>query len=500
MAKVKRKNRTSRFRKIFIVLSLLFILLTIPLAVIYVKDTTPKDSRSQAAEIAVSSLNTQIESNFSGGRTAENTFLLTQRKEQMETLAVTNPTLFLQNVYSSSQRNRFPENQRALIEEQAEISGDLMVVIKDNFEDQISEKELLIKNENGFYSLKTTAEIPEEQAIPGKKVSVNGYRLNNIVVANSSSVNLTGEAVQPLASGIGNFLVVPINFKDDRSRPYTRDEIRSNLFGERNSGKKYYQDVTENRYIFGGSIIPWQESEIRSESVCDNVNPMANYAYTKFDLSKYHGVIFVFPKMKDCDWIGAAGMADGIHFVFLSHFNLGTIAHEWGHVLGLQHSDLSKCMSAGCKSKEYGDLSDVMGFKFANFNGPHIISLGIMKASGVKLFTGNGDYTLNKVNGKNVPQVLRIDEAGTARDIYVEFRGSNSLYSSRVPYSINEGALIYRWDGQWHSRTTLIDISSGDGNPDNLVLRDGRSVSIGPVQIKQLSHDNNSVKLRVERR
>jgi len=502
MVKVAKKSNRFSFRKILIVITLLFILLTIPIVVIYVIDKNPKESRSHASEIEVASFNSQIESNIASGETSRNTFLLTQRKEQMEYLAATNPQAFLQNTYDSSRRDRFPDNQKAFIEEQAQISGRLVEAYKDNFKDKKYKKVYFIQNNEGTFGLKTPLELSEDEAKSGRNVSASGYKVSNLIVAPNESVSITGEALSVASSkDIDDYLVMPVNFIGDRSRPYSQGEIGNKFFGSSNtSGAQYFKRVTGNRYVFNGTVMPWQESNIKRSSVCDNADQLIKYAESKVNINNYYGVIFVFPKIKDCDWLGMGTMDGNPRIIWINEFDLDTIAHELGHNIGLDHAALMQCVLSGCKTDSYGDMSDLMGYILGNINSPHRMGLGIMVADGVKEFKSNGTFTLHKLSGGSTPQVLLVNDPGSDKDIYVEFRGGDSPYSTKTTYNVDSGVLIYRWDGKKSSKTYLMDITPGDNNWDNLILKDGKSYSIGPVKIKQISHDSNSAKIRVEKR
>lgn len=476
----------------------------LPFFIIVSTNNQKQETRSSASDLTIDSLNTEALENNRSGKSIINQAILERRKVQMEELAYSNPSEFLNKAMNVDIRNSFPEDQQNLIEETQDISGKLLIYHSDNLKDDIAKQGYLIQNNQRTYKFIPTSEISEEFAHSGNSITVKGYKLDNIVVASDQNVNIQQDNPSISSLDTKRYLVLPVNFTDDRSRPYTLEQIVNRLFGEDNSLRKYYQDQSNGKIFITGVVYPWNKLDFSKSTVCDHGDKLIDFAQNRYGdhLNTYKGVIFVFPNLETCYWAGMSTFGGSPSFSWINNFDLATYSHEIGHSLGINHASLAKCKDETCKYNEYGDKSDTMGYNTASLNAIHLFSLNVLDNSKIKSISEDGVYSLNKLGNKNGPQVLLIlnNYLDPYDNVYLEYRAEKGQYGSRTPYPLSNGILIYRWNGKHDGNTRLIDTTPGDGSRNNLVLQDGDKFNIGNVTIKQISHTSNYAMIEITKK
>ena len=472
--------------------SLTIILLITPLIVLSSISREKKETRSQAQEISIESLNTKILLNNKTGKKGENKSLLEQRKKQMLKLAKENPREFLSKAIIKETRESFPQDQKALIEEKASLSGELVSYHSDDFDKKVSKKGYMIRTKDIIYGLNIADDSPDKILEAGI-VALDPYVLDNQLVAESGNITYQTTFEPSGALGVIPFMVIPINFINDRSRPYTISQIRRTFFGENNSLSEYYSKLSNGRSRIIGDVHSWVELDnVRKGEICEDAGRNQALSETRriYDAESYRGVIFVFPP-QECNWAGIATVGGYPSWSFIDRLEMRTISHEIGHNLNLVHANLVRCHQGGCREFQYGDKSDTMGDSFAGMNNSHLRALRFLRNSSIREFTSNGRYRVYKQGSGSYPQSIKFDIPSDPWDIYIEYRGRKAGYDENVPYPLGAGILIYEWDGHpWHE-TKLIDITPLDNNPNNLVVRDGQSERLTGITVRQISHDGD---------
>lgn len=483
-----------------IILSSVLLLLLLPFVIFTATSSQKQETRTQAADISIDSLNTQVlENNRIGGLGGANRLLLEQRRTLMEKLAYDNPQEFLNKVMAPEVRNSFSEDQKGLIEESVNISGNLIVSHTDNFKESIAKTSYQIQTDNSIISIGFDESPSEEEIENVGKISLTGYKIGKRVVGQIQNMIIL-ETKQATAAQIKRQYVVvfPINFTDDRSKPYSIQEIDNIFFGQTDSAKKYFKDLSSGDIILEGQVMNWRELSFKKDKICNDESKILA-AYYAFEQLAYLGIpydiiAFVHPHL-DCGYGGWGTIGANPGIAFINDFNSGVIVHELGHNFGINHANLQRCIYGGCGDIEYGDESDAMGSRLAGMNNSHLRSLGLLANSTVSEFSGNKTYTIYKQGSAYLPQSIKFDMPNDAWDLYFEYRGKRVGIDANVPYDIGAGTVVYKWNGNPSSKTKLIDITPQDSNRDNLVIKDYQSIRLSRITVRQIRHTDNYVKV-----
>lgn len=135
-----------------------------------------------------------------------------------------------------------------------------------------------------------------------------------------------------------------------------------------------------------------------------------------------------------------------------------TLAHEFGHNLGLGHSGEADCTRTGemssCSLSEYGDYSDFMGRFFLAYatNPPHmrlslwhLKRLGLVPTQDVATVSRSGEYLLAPAYGGTGTRLLIIPAYGAAA-YAIEYRpatGADSLLAQTQIYPVGASNSYY---------------------------------------------------------
>jgi len=226
---------------------------------------------------------------------------------------------------------------------------------------------------------------------------------------------------------------------------------------------------------------------------------------------------------------GAANAASGgtIWVSISGRDDLSVVAHEFGHNLGLNHSNTHHCAdptmseglfdaaantwSDGCQDEEYGDFFDLMGAGFSvngvsnvrpiALNVTHKDLLGALIPGEVQDVVLPSDRTtitvatvLRSTGAASGLRALRVTDPITGQIYFVDFRGgggydAGSLYESGLGdwFGLNVGVrvLTQRADG------SSIDLMSPDPNSE-----DGRKLYLDPGETLTTRSEGIMVRVR----
>ncbi|MBP9838382.1 MAG: hypothetical protein KBC84_06680 [Proteobacteria bacterium] len=494
--------RNVSIREKIVIASSIVILLFFPIIVLISTSSQKQETRTQAADAAIDSLTAQIlENNQVGGRNGTNRFLLEDRNLLMQRLATENPQEFLEKAMSPELRDSLPTNLRFLVEEKTIVKGRLVPVLIDNF-DKEDKLRYFVQNEDSLVSVNFESSPEDDLIESADQVSITGYKIENSVVASRSDINIDSQMQTLSATGEKKYVAVPVNFIDDRSRPYSTTLIGSRLFCKprcqsEDSARSYYDTISDGRLKITGDVVGWWESSLKKNEFCTKVGQDKLVSQYRLKASKafgiYDGIIFI-SSAKSCS-AGTIGGDPSIAWIgdpTLKHF-----IHELGHNLGVHHANELRCSSKNdCFVSDYGDKSDVMGVELARMNGSHLRALNFKVERSVKEFSGNDTYVVHSLYGNSSPQIIKINVPDTKEDIYVEYRGENTGYDRSVKYKLGAGVLVYKWNGNPSSPTKLVNYywQTDSGDP---VVKDGKTIEISKYSIKLISHDNNSARVKI---
>jgi hypothetical protein len=185
------------------------------------------------------------------------------------------------------------------------------------------------------------------------------------------------------------------------------------------------------------------------------------------DLALYQHRVYVLPPYWElaCGWAGLGNVGcDTFCRSWIAEPHSPMVyAHELGHNLELAHAAHDPD-NDGVVDWEYGDLSDPMGISRAwhVFNGPHTAQLGWIGAWSGDLVNvdRSGVYELHPINVDPLadpgPRALRIAKPDSGDFYYVSFRQPNGYDDSLDPL-YTRGVSIHRYRGSGYALTYFID-------------------------------------------
>jgi len=210
----------------------------------------------------------------------------------------------------------------------------------------------------------------------GMHVIVSGIQIGETLELNSGesvSVGSTQVAVSGNSTGQHRVLVVMVNFQDEQTQPFTREEAQAVMFGTTND---FYREASYGQTWLTGDVYGWFTIPV-SSTTCDTT-AISNYARQAAtaagaNLAGYDHLIYAFPQ-NACTWQGRGSVGGTPSEAWINEwFELGVVGHELGHNFGLYHSRSMDCgdvsIGSNCTISEYGDTFDLMGgASSAHFN------------------------------------------------------------------------------------------------------------------------------------
>lgn len=155
----------------------------------------------------------------------------------------------------------------------------------------------------------------------------------------------------------------------------------------------------------------------------------------------------------DCGWSGVATIGFGVHEggVIYANPDIHTVAHEFGHNLSLDHSNVHRCDSPtrvegtpeqGCNDYNYDDYYDIMGGGYSYcintdctsndddltaLNVTHKKTLGFLPAASVARLTATGSRALGPASASSGLRALEVVDQITGDTYLVEYRSGTGI-------------------------------------------------------------------------
>jgi hypothetical protein len=357
------------------------------------------------------------------------------REQHLMTLMESDPGEVLRLALPVKIRAHLPARVQQHIEQESDVEGTLEVLHEDN----ASGGRFLyhLDTDHGRFSLRFAGDAPDH-LMTGSHVRVHGVQLNQTLAAGGTS---TG-SVQTLSTALPNTLgaqktlVILVNFTDKATQPYTVDSARSVVF---TTTSNFDMENSYGQTWLTGDVVGWYTIPM-SYTVCD-YNTLATYAKQAataagVNVSNYSRHVFAFPSTA-CTWWGLGSVGGSPSRAWVNgSFQLGVVAHEMGHNLGLYHSHNFDCGTAvlgtTCTASDYGDSLDMMGSSYtAHFNAFQKERLGWLNYGSsppLATVTTSGSYTIypyetNASNTKALKLVQSVNAlTGTKTWYYLEYR------------------------------------------------------------------------------
>ena len=313
--------------------------------------------------------------------------------------------------------------------------------------------------------------------------------------ADGTNTTLDGSLVPAVEYSLGEqkTLMILVNFSDKAEQPWTPTAAK----GMFDTLDAYIRENSAERTWLSGRVAGWF-TIAQSSTVCDayNLRNLARAAASQsgIDLSAYNRFIYAFPK-NACSFSGSASVGGKTTDAYINdRFVLNTIAHEFGHNLGLDHAHALECGTTAqgdsCSSYTYGDTLDVMGDQLGegHYNPFNKQRLGWLKASEVLEVGNSGRFDLLpyanlSANGVRVLKVPKANDPGNW--YYIDFHQpfgfeAQLLDGSKVDVAnVTNGVTIRQAGTRSYSQLLDMTPSSAVASYDRLdpALEQGNSFS-----------------------
>jgi hypothetical protein len=326
------------------------------------------------------------------------------------------------------------------------------------------------------------------------------------------------QEVRPAVLGEQKTLILMVNFPDTATPSLTAAQAGDILFREVNN---YYKENSYNKISITGVVKGWYVIPTTIKSNYSIVRDLAiQAADADVYFPDYKRLIIIAPMVGQPHPAYAIGdqvvtTADGpvtlsTAWITPPNFGWGTVAHEYGHMLGLPHANFMSCSHTPATTfcygnEEYGDIYDIMGYNRGHFNAAFKEQLGWFSAANVLNVISNGTYTLKSYEtAANDLKTLKI-QRGANDYLQLEYRqplgfdaalpsGKDRLQQPMTDTDVFLGALLHVTAG-----TRLLDASPADDRR-KATLKVGESL-VDPdskSQITIVSKSSAGLKVQVQ--
>ncbi|MBI2100136.1 MAG: hypothetical protein HYT48_02230, partial [Candidatus Vogelbacteria bacterium] len=384
-----------------------------------------------------------------------------ERKIAMLKLAKENPRLFLSLALKKKDKAALPAKVQANVETETQVTGQIEVLHIDDFAKP--------ENSHFLYSIKSGRQKLEFYSTSdlylssGATVRVNGFQLDNVVVANTSdptAFTVTQAAPPPESVGDQRTLVLLVDFPDSGPRPFTVQQAQSAFFD--GGFQDFMKEQSYNKISFTGDVYGWltvagdpnhsacgatavTQPEVTNFLATNNVN-LANYDRVVFAV--WHPT----SGAGGCSYVGKLDyQINGTNYrlseswITLSQYNQPSLwgsqpfawtnldyllAHEVGHGLGVRHANGWDCQDqtlyGDCQHLEYGNSFDTMGGNgySLHFNAFYKEKLGWIPPAEILTINRDGRYIIGPLeSATSTRKFAKIQPEGFATTpFYLEYR------------------------------------------------------------------------------
>ncbi len=346
----------------------------------------------------------------------------------------------------------------------------------------------------------------------GSQVRVQGIRWRSSVLVQKLKKLPGGVVARASVAPRGELktAVVMFNFTDDRSRPFSAEQVREALFTGQRSANAFLSEESHGAVSLAGrdqpdgDVLGWYEIDA-SETACMGTNwdwlDKANAAVAAAgkSLEGYDHVIYLHPATTACAWSGI-GALGGDWSVFNGEIALWLTGHELGHNYGFEHAGKAYCVdaenrpvavSSNCSVGEYDDPYDIMGNRQQRRSSViRQLQAGWLPQANVTTVTQSGAYTLAALEHRlDATQGLRIPR-GDGRSYWLEFRRPAGVFDDFAPgdAAVN-GVTIRLADDGPAAVTELIDTNpAGPKGAHDEPLAVGRTFTDAKHGIQVTTH------------
>jgi hypothetical protein len=259
------------------------------------------------------------------------------------------------------------------------------------------------------------------------------------ILAQPTSSVTAGTAIAKAATA-NSVLVIMANFSNTAAPAFTSAQAQQVMTSNADSVANFFRETSYGQQLMNVTVTPgWVDMASPQPATCgssdwQNIGASAETAAKAlggaYDAAAYGFVVYVFPSVPACGWVGLAYIGNP-HKAWIngvSSFRTAAIAHEMGHNFGLLHAASLRCngiIGGSCSASEYGDPFDAMGNQRAmHYNAMQKSKLGWIASTSVKTHGGgSATYTLTPLETAGAATyAVKIPTSLLDRTYWLEFR------------------------------------------------------------------------------
>jgi hypothetical protein len=330
----------------------------------------------------------------------------------------------------------------------AEVDGTLAVLHADDFVKGKSAYIYEVHQPSGVVNRLRIGSLPVPLA-PGMQLRVTGHpeadgesiSPDRITILARPAAVPTAETVLVKAATANSVLVILANFNNTAAPAFTTTQAQQVMTTNANSVSNFFRETSYGQQLMNVTVTPaWVNLNLAQPTSCgssawQSISTSAEAAARAlggaYDASTYNFVVYVFPTVPACGWLGLGyiGYPHKAWINGIGAFGTAAIAHEMGHNFGLLHAASLRCGSGiiggSCTAAEYGDPFDTMGNQRAmHYNAMQKSKLAwIAPTSVITHSGGSATYTLSPLEvAGGTTYAVRIPTAAANRTYWLEFR------------------------------------------------------------------------------
>jgi hypothetical protein len=323
-----------------------------------------------------------------------------------------------------------------------------------------------------------------------------------IVLARNAQTSDKADGIVKAATA-NSVLVIMANFNNTAVPTLSAAQTQQVMSSNSDSVANFFRETSYGQQIMNVTVTGWVTMSMAQPVTCGSgdwrgIGTAADAASralgTAYDPATFNFVVYVFPKVPACGWLGLAYISYP-HKAWINGvnaFRTSTIAHEMGHNFGLLHAASLRCSGApiggGCSSSEYGDPFSAMGNQGAmHYNAMQKAKLSWIPSTSVETHGGgSATYTLSPLEvAGGATYAVRIPTGSANRTYWVEFRQPVG-FDSPLASLPNNGAQIrvaYPFEtlcsgcDAYSDDTQLLDMTPGTSAFTDATLPQGQAFS-----------------------
>ncbi len=328
--------------------------------------------------------------------------------------------------------------------------------------------------------------------LSGNSLTVSGVRVGNTLVAASSTVSATAEALACGTTGVQSTIVLLVDFPGAPApSALTSQSLYDVFFGS--SGRSldgFWREASYGQTSAAGNVWGWRT--LPRNYTCSELAQLRDDAIAAasadgIDFKNYTRLFLIYPDI-GCGWSGFAVMGcttlaspNGTFTASTTHLNakymashdqsVQLVTHEAGHNFGLEHAAtrdfgteaLGPVGVVGTIT-DYGDKFSTLGsWNLGHYAAPQKAKLLNWMENGSNYVTvqTSGVYTLQPFEDSPAGiQALKV-QRGTGNDawLWIEYRQAHGLYDSTLSSQIFSGATIHYEDSYTGAFSQLLDFT-----------------------------------------